>query len=64
LSWSWFVCPKSRSLLISAVLLGGGSSVWWAFSVEALRSADVSATWARIVYAMCGAASIRDSVMS
>jgi predicted MFS family arabinose efflux permease len=58
LSWTWFFCPKSRPLLISAVLVGTGSAVWWAFSVDALREAGVDATSARIVYAVCGAAGI------
>src|SRR5688572_13393688 len=56
LSLSWFFCPRSRPLLISAVLVGGGSSTWWAFSVDAMRSAGLDATPARIVYAACGAA--------
>jgi len=56
LSVSWFFCPKSRPLLVSAVLVGAGSSVWWAFSVDAMRSAGLDATSARIVYAVCGAA--------
>jgi predicted MFS family arabinose efflux permease len=58
LSWTWFLCPKSRPLLISAVLIGTGSAVWWSFSVDALRHAGIDATPARIVYAVCGAASI------
>ena len=58
LSWTWFFCPKSRPLLISSVLVGTGSAVWWAFSVDALREAGLDATPARIVYAVCGAAGI------
>lgn len=58
LSWTWFLCPRSRPLLVSAVLIGTGSAVWWAFSVDALREAGIDATPARIVYAMCGAAGI------
>jgi predicted MFS family arabinose efflux permease len=58
LSWRWFVCPRSRPLLISAALIGTGSAVWWSFSVDALRDAGVAATPARIVYAVCGAAGI------
>lgn len=56
LSPSWFFCPRSRPLLLSAVLVGGGSSVWWSFSVDAMRNAGLDATSARIVYAVCGAA--------
>lgn len=58
LSWTWFFCPKSRPLLLSAVLVGAGSAVWWAFSVDALREAGVDTTSARIVYATCGAAGV------
>jgi predicted MFS family arabinose efflux permease len=58
LSWTWFFCPRSRPLLISAVLIGTGSAVWWAFSVDALREAGLDATPARIVFAVCGAAGI------
>jgi predicted MFS family arabinose efflux permease len=58
LSWTWFFCPKSRPLLVSAVLIGAGSAVWWTFSVDALREAHIDATSARIVYAVCGAAGI------
>jgi predicted MFS family arabinose efflux permease len=58
LSPTWFFCPKSRSLLISAVLIGTGSAVWWVFSVDALREAGIDATSARIVYTVCGAAGI------
>jgi predicted MFS family arabinose efflux permease len=56
LSASWFFCPKSRPLLVSAVLVGAGSSVWWAFSVDAMRSSGLDATSSRVVYAVCGAA--------
>ncbi len=62
LSVSWFFCPRSRPLLVSAVLVGGGSSTWWAFSVDAMRNAGLDATSARIVYAVCGAAMLLASV--
>jgi predicted MFS family arabinose efflux permease len=55
---SWFVCPRSRPLLVSAVLVGAGSSVWWAFSVDAMRVAGVAETPARIAFAGCGVAGI------
>ncbi|WP_350277931.1 MFS transporter [Kribbella sp. HUAS MG21] len=58
LSWTWFVCPKSRPLLLSSVLIGAGSAVWWTFSVEALRAAGLSAGQARFAYAVCGVAAI------
>jgi predicted MFS family arabinose efflux permease len=61
LSLSWFFCPRSRPLLVSAVLVGGGSSVWWVFCVDAMRNAGLDATSARIVYAVCGAAMLLGS---
>ncbi|GAB3434742.1 MFS transporter [Flindersiella endophytica] len=61
LSWTWFFCPKSRPLLVSAVLIGAGSAVWWVFSVDALRAAGLDPTPARIVYAVCGAAGVLGS---
>jgi predicted MFS family arabinose efflux permease len=62
LSWSWFLCPRSRPLLVSAVLVGAGSAVWWVFSVDALRQSGIDAGAARIVYAVCGVAGILASL--
>lgn len=62
LSPSWFFCPRSRPLLLSAVLVGAGSSVWWVFSVDAMQHAGIAATAARVVYAVCGAAMLLGSV--
>ena len=61
LSVSWFFCPRSRPLLISAVLVGAGSAVWWAFSVDAMQSAGLGTTAARVVYAVCGGAMLLGS---
>ncbi|MDF1604744.1 MFS transporter [Nocardioides sp. YIM 152315] len=61
LSPSWFLCPRSRPLLLSAVLVGAGSSVWWVFSVDAMQDAGIAATPARVVYAVCGAAMLLGS---
>jgi predicted MFS family arabinose efflux permease len=61
LSWTWFFCPKSRPLLISALLIGTGSAVWWVFSVDALRAAGLDPTPARIAYAVCGVAGVLGS---
>ena len=44
------------------MLVGAGSSTWWAFSVDAMRNAGLDATSARIVYAVCGAAMLLASV--
>jgi predicted MFS family arabinose efflux permease len=62
LSITWFLCPESRPLLLSAVLVGVGSSVWWAFSVNALRESGIDSSGARLTYAACGAASLLASV--
>jgi predicted MFS family arabinose efflux permease len=58
LSWTWFFCPRSRPLLLSAVVVGATSSVWWAFGVDAMRAGGIDATPARVVYAACGVASV------
>lgn len=58
LSRTWFLCPRSGPLLVSAVIVGVTSSVWWAFGVDAMREAGIEATAARIVYAACGTASL------
>ncbi|MGJ9414248.1 MFS transporter [Aeromicrobium sp. CF4.19] len=50
--------PGARPLLLSALAIGAGSSVWWSFSVDALRQDGVSSSPARWVYAACGAASL------
>lgn len=62
LSPSWFFCPRSRPLLVSSVLVGAGSSVWWVFSVDAMQHAGMAATPARVVYAACGVACILGSL--
>ena len=63
LSWTWFVCPRSRPLLISAVLVGAGSAVWWSFSVDALAHGGADAAgWANAVFAVCGVAGVLASV--
>lgn len=62
LSPSWFFCPRSRPLLLSAVLVGAGSSVWWVFSVDAMQHAGMDATPTRVVYAVCGAACLLGSL--
>jgi predicted MFS family arabinose efflux permease len=34
LSWSWFVCPRSGPLLVGALLVGVGASVYWTFAAD------------------------------
>jgi len=62
LSITWFFCPKSRPLLLSAVLVGVGSSVWWAFSVDAMRQSGIDSSSARLIYAACGVAMLLASL--
>jgi len=62
LSIKWFFCPKSRPLLLSAVLVGVGSSVWWAFSVDAMRQSGIDSSTARLIYAVCGVAMLLASL--
>ena len=62
LSITWFFCPKSRPLLLSAVLVGVGSSVWWAFSVDAMRQSGIDSSSARLIYAVCGVAMLLASL--
>ena len=54
----WFLCPRSRPLLLAAALVGVGSSIWWAFCVDAMRASGIDATTARLVYAACGVAGV------
>ena len=62
LSPGWFLCPRSRPALLSALLVGTGTSVWWVFSVDAMQDAGVAATPSRVVYAVCGAAMLLGSL--
>ena len=50
--------PGAWRLLSSALAIGAGSSVWWSFSVDALRRDGADTSPARWVYAACGAASL------
>jgi predicted MFS family arabinose efflux permease len=58
----WLRNRRAGPLLTSAVLIGAGSSVWWVFSVDALRAAGLAATPASGVYALCGACGVLASV--
>jgi predicted MFS family arabinose efflux permease len=62
LSWTWFLCPRSRPLLVSAVLVGLGSSVWWAFGLAAMRASGTESSTARLLYAVCGVAGLLGSL--
>jgi predicted MFS family arabinose efflux permease len=55
----WFVCPRSGPLLVGALLIGLGSSVYWTFAVDLVESAGaLSSTQSRGFLAVVGLASI------
>lgn len=62
LSWTWFLCPRSRPLLVSAVLVGLGSAVWWAFGIAAMQASGMEPTTSRLLYAVCGVAGLLGSL--
>ena len=62
LSLTWFFCPRSRPLLVSAIVVGIGSSVWWAFAVAAMRESGTDATTSAGLYALCGVAGLLGSL--
>jgi predicted MFS family arabinose efflux permease len=53
----WFLCPRSRPLLLSAFLVGLSASVYWTFGPDAVQSAQ-GATMARILFVAVGIASL------
>jgi predicted MFS family arabinose efflux permease len=53
----WFLCPRSRPLLLSAFLVGLSASVYWTFGPDAVQSAH-GATTARILFVAVGVASL------
>lgn len=59
----WFVCPRSRPLLVSALLVGLASSVYLTFSVDHLATGGgVSTTQSRIFLAVVGVAIVGGTV--
>ena len=61
LSWSWFVCPRSGPLLIGALLVGVGASVYWTFAADYVVAGDLPATAGAILLAAVGLSSILGS---
>jgi predicted MFS family arabinose efflux permease len=53
----WFLCPRSRPLLISAFLVGLSASVYWTFGPDAVQSAQ-GATISHLLFVVVGIASI------
>jgi predicted MFS family arabinose efflux permease len=59
LRWAWFVCPRSGPLLVGALLVGVGASVYWTFGVDYLvQEGALSATQSRLFLAVVGVASV------
>jgi predicted MFS family arabinose efflux permease len=55
----WFVCPRSRALLLGALFVGLGSSVYWTFAVDYLvRDGSVSTSASRVFLGAVGIASV------
>jgi predicted MFS family arabinose efflux permease len=61
LSWSWFVCPRSGPLLIGALLVGIGASVYWTFAADYVVSGALPATAGAVLLAAAGLSSILGS---
>lgn len=61
LSMSWFLCPRSRPLLVSAFLVGLSASVYWTFGPDLVQSAQ-GATAARLLFVVIGVSSIGGSL--
>jgi predicted MFS family arabinose efflux permease len=53
----WFMCERSRPLLLSAFLVGLSASVYWTFGPDAVQSAQ-GPTMARILFVVVGISSI------
>jgi len=60
---SWFLCPRSGPLLIGALLIGLGSSVYWTFAVDHVQSdGGLTSTQGRLFLAVVGLASVAGSL--
>jgi predicted MFS family arabinose efflux permease len=59
ISWSWLVCPRSGPLLVGALLLGLGASVYWTFAVDYLvTEGSLPTSTSRLFLALVGSASV------
>ncbi|MEA2451063.1 MAG: hypothetical protein QOG63_2995 [Thermoleophilaceae bacterium] len=61
LSWSWFVCPRSGPLLVSALLVGVGASVYWTFGADFVSSGDLAGSAGPVLLGVVGVASVLGS---
>ncbi len=58
LRWSWFVCPRSRPLLLCAGAIGLASSVYWTFAVDLISRGASSPALGRIFFVAVGCAGL------
>jgi predicted MFS family arabinose efflux permease len=61
LSWSWFVCPRSGPLLVSALLVGVGASVYWTFGADFVSRGDLAGSAGPVLLGVVGVASVLGS---
>ena len=61
LSWSWFVCPRSGPLLVGALLVGIGASVYWTFAADYVVGGDLPRSAGAILLAGVGLSSVLGS---
>jgi predicted MFS family arabinose efflux permease len=61
LSWSWFVCPRSGPLLVGALLVGIGASVYWTFAADYVAGGDLPRSAGSVLLAAVGLASVLGS---
>lgn len=59
LTWRWLLCPRSGPLLVGALLVGLGSSVYWTFAVDvAVGEGALSPQGGRALFIAVGLASV------
>src|SRR5829696_6886994 len=59
ISRRWLVCPRSRPLLLGALLIGLGSSVYWTFAVDYLvTEGSLPTSTSRLFLILVGSASV------
>lgn len=61
LSWSWFVCPRSGPLLVGALLVGIGASVYWTFAADYVVGGDLPRSAGAVLLAAVGLSSVLGS---
>ncbi|MEA2412322.1 MAG: hypothetical protein QOC77_2883 [Thermoleophilaceae bacterium] len=61
LSWSWFVCPRSGPLLIGALLVGAGASVYWTFAADFAARSGAGRSAGPVLLGVVGVSSVLGS---